>query len=147
VHRRQQQVSIKNFPGTLTAGRTDKTFVAPLVSASAMAGPTSTEQSMAMAQDAEPPVERTLDSGTLERIRELLGRYIESPDSNVDGLRDALRDLADDARARQIPPEYLLVVLKDLWRSLPQLRSATPSDEARLLQRVVSMSIAQYYRR
>ena len=101
---------------------------------------------MAMAQDAGQPVDRKLDNDTLERIGEVLVEYIASPDSTGDGLRDALRDLADDARAKQIPPEYLLVVLKDLWRSLPQLRSATPSDEARLLQRVVSMSIAQYYR-
>jgi hypothetical protein len=99
---------------------------------------------MAMPQDVP---ERPLDRGILEHIRELLVAYTESPADDAEGLRDALRQLADDARDKGVPPEHLLTALKDLWRSLPQMqRKRTPGDEARLLQRVVSICIAEYYR-
>jgi hypothetical protein len=102
---------------------------------------------MAMAQDAGSPPDHPLNRAILEHIRGLLVTYTESSANDAEGLRDALRQLADDARAKGVPPEHLLTALKDLWRSLPQMqRRLTPGDEARLLQRVVSICIAEYYR-
>ena len=43
-------------------------------------------------------------------------------------------------------PEQLLVVLKDIWSGLPEVRSMTNSrEQIRLLQRVVTMCIKEYY--
>jgi len=102
---------------------------------------------MAMTQDAGPPPDRPLNRSILEHIRGLLVTYSESSAHDPEGLRDALRQLADDARDKGVPPEHLLTALKDIWRTLPQMqRRITPGDEAQLLQRVVSICIAEYYR-
>jgi hypothetical protein len=43
-------------------------------------------------------------------------------------------------------PEQLLVVLKDVWSSLPEVRSMTNTrEQINLLQRVVTMCIREYY--
>jgi hypothetical protein len=54
--------------------------------------------------------------------------------------------MAREARDTAMPPEQLLVVLKDVWYSLPVVRQPkTPEDQVRLLQRVVTMCIKEYY--
>jgi hypothetical protein len=54
--------------------------------------------------------------------------------------------MAGEARARSILPEQLLVVLKDVWSSLPEVRSTHESrEQISLLQRVVTMCIKEYY--
>ena len=43
-------------------------------------------------------------------------------------------------------PEQLLGVLKSMWHSLPSVRAISDSsDQVRLLQRVVTMCIKEYY--
>jgi hypothetical protein len=54
--------------------------------------------------------------------------------------------MAAEARSKSIPPEQLLVVLKDIWYSLPGVRGMSePVEQVRLLQRVVTMCIKEYY--
>ena len=61
-------------------------------------------------------------------------------------LRAALQTLAREARQKGISPEQLLVVLKSLWRSLPEVQHARDYDEeTRILQRVVAMCIKEYF--
>ena len=43
-------------------------------------------------------------------------------------------------------PAHTLVALKDIWYELPQMRAVTDVDEQhRLLQRVVTLCIREYY--
>ena len=54
--------------------------------------------------------------------------------------------MSAEARERAILPEQLLVVLKDVWGTLPEVRAMTDAGEqVRLLQRVVTMCIKEYY--
>jgi hypothetical protein len=45
-----------------------------------------------------------------------------------------------------ILPEHLLITLKQIWSSLPEVRSVGDVEEqTRMLQRVVTMCIREYY--
>ena len=100
---------------------------------------------MMMAHDAGQNPPSRLDGDTVDRLRSALRAYLASPDEPA-GLRSALARMATDARARTVLPEQLLVVLKDVWGSLPEVRAMTDSSEqVRLLQRVVTMCIKEYY--
>lgn len=61
-------------------------------------------------------------------------------------LQPALRRIAIEARENRMHAEQLLLVLKDVWYSLPQVAGnlATP-EQNHLLQRVVTLCIREYY--
>jgi hypothetical protein len=82
---------------------------------------------------------------TIAAVRSALVRYVDAP-SNGDELRSALHAMAAEARAKSVAPEQLLVALKDIWYSLPAVRGMhDPAEQIRLLQRVVTMCIKEYY--
>ena len=65
----------------------------------------------------------------------------------MSALQASLLHVSSEARARHILPEQLLVTLKELWNSLPEVRAMTDtSTQVRLLQRVVTMCIREYYK-
>lgn len=66
--------------------------------------------------------------------------------SDTQKLEGALRSLTIEAREKQVHAEQLLVVLKDVWYSLPKVRE-TPSGDPQnaLLQRVITQCIREYY--
>jgi hypothetical protein len=102
---------------------------------------------MMMAHDSSPPANPGLAEETIARARLALSRYLENPDAGGDDLRDALDAVAADARSKSMLPEQLLVVLKDIWYALPAVRAMDDSGaQIRLLQRVVTMCIKEYYR-
>jgi hypothetical protein len=102
---------------------------------------------MMMAHDSSPPPAPGLAEETVARARVALSRYLASPDTAGDELRDALDAMATEARAKSMLPEQLLVVLKDVWYALPAVRAIEDSGaQIRLLQRVVTMCIKEYYR-
>jgi hypothetical protein len=87
----------------------------------------------------------TLTEETIEAVRSALIHYVDAPQAG-DRLGVALRRMALEARARRMLPEQLLIVLKDIWYSLPSVRQIEePAEQVRLLQRVVTMSIKEYY--
>ena len=98
-----------------------------------------------MAHDWTPgPV--ALSDETIHAVRAALGRYIAN---SIDGdeLRASLQTMASEARDKSIRAEQLLVVLKDVWYALPGMRGTIdPTEQVRLLQRVVTMCIGEYYR-
>jgi MoxR-like ATPase len=99
---------------------------------------------MMMAHDSTPNPAR-LDDNTLDALRAALVQYVATP-AGGDALRSALRALASEARTKSVPPEQLLVALKDVWHSLPDVRAMSEqADQIRLLQRVVTMCIKEYY--
>ena len=102
---------------------------------------------MMMAHDSSPPPVPGLAEETIARARVALSRYLENPDAGGDELRIALDSMAAEARSRSMLPEQLLVVLKDIWYDLPAVRSIEDDGaQIRLLQRVVTMCIKEYYR-
>jgi len=54
--------------------------------------------------------------------------------------------MAAEAHAQAMLPEQLLVLLKDIWYSVPGVSAIRETtDQVRLLQRVVTMCIKEYY--
>ncbi|HET9424197.1 MAG TPA: hypothetical protein VFO55_02410 [Gemmatimonadaceae bacterium] len=102
---------------------------------------------MMMAQDSSPPPAAGLAEETVARARVSLTRYLDDPETGGAQLRESLDAMAAEARAKSMLPEQLLVVLKDVWYALPAVRSLDDSGaQIRLLQRVVTMCIKEYYR-
>lgn len=100
---------------------------------------------MMMAHDSSHPPPSRLDDDTVAAVRGALRAYL-SPSADHTALQGALVRMSAEARERAILPEHLLVVLKDVWGTLPEVRAMTDAGEqVRLLQRVVTMCIKEYY--
>jgi hypothetical protein len=99
-----------------------------------------------MAHESSPtPPGGGLAEETTEAVRSALVHYLRTPGTSTE-LRFALNRMADEARTKAILPEHLLITLKQLWNSLPELRSVGDVEEqTRMLQRVVTMCIREYY--
>ena len=100
---------------------------------------------MMMAHDSSGTPSSQLNDETVSAVRQALRTYLsDSKDSSA--LQSSLLSMASEARARGIMPEQLLIVLKDVWNSLPEVRSMTDvHEQIGLLQRVVTMCIKEYY--
>lgn len=101
---------------------------------------------MMMANDSSHTPPSRLDDTTLSAVTAALRGYLANGhDTAV--LHDALSLLASEAQSKGILAEQLLVTLKDLWQRLPEVRTmADQMEQVRLLQRVVTMCIREYYR-
>jgi hypothetical protein len=100
---------------------------------------------MMMAHDSSHTPPSRLDDETVAAVRAALRTYL-SRSSEPAPLQQALVRMSAEARGRAIRPEQLLVVLKDVWGTLPEVRAMTDAGEqVRLLQRVVTMCIKEYY--
>ena len=98
-----------------------------------------------MAHDSSYTPPSRLHDETVAAVRAALRAYLANA-SDPAPLQSALMRMSAEARERAILPEHLLVTLKDLWGALPEVRSMTDSGEqVRLLQRVVTMCITEYY--
>jgi len=98
---------------------------------------------MMMARDLTPQ-RPELDAASVEALTASLQRYVQE---GVDGdLPAILRRVAAEARAKHMHAEHLLIALKDVWYSLPSVQQAPEGEEqARMLQRIITLSIRQYY--
>lgn len=86
-----------------------------------------------------------LAQATLDVLRAALTEYIDRP-GDGEALRAALHSVAHEAREKAILPEKLLIALKEVWYELPSVRAMQQTDQQiRLLQRVVTMCIKEYY--
>jgi hypothetical protein len=100
---------------------------------------------MMMAHDSSHPPPSRLDDDTVAAVRVSLRAYLANASDSA-SLRQSLLRMSAEARERAILPEQLLVVLKDVWSTLPEVRGMTDAGEqVRLLQRVVTMCIKEYY--
>lgn len=89
--------------------------------------------------------EPALDAETLAVLDAVLRRYLAANDA-LEDVEPALRRVAAEARRKQMRAEHLLLVLKDVWYSLPgvgHVQQGVSQDAA--LQRVVSSCIRAYY--
>jgi hypothetical protein len=100
---------------------------------------------MMMAHDSSHTPPSRLDDDTVAAVRAALRAYLSNR-TDSSSLQRALVGVSAEARQRAMLPEQLLVVLKDVWATLPEVRDMTDAGEqVRLLQRVVTMCIKEYY--
>ncbi len=100
---------------------------------------------MMMVSDSSHTPPSHLDDATVAAVRAALQTYLADA-SDSDALRGALLRMSTEARGRSMLPEQVLVTLKDIWNGLPEVRSVSDTGEqVRLLQRVVTMCIKEYY--
>jgi hypothetical protein len=100
---------------------------------------------MMMAYDSSHTPPSRLDPDTVSAVRDALRAYL-ADSSEPSGLQRALLRMSTEAREKDILAEQLLVVLKDVWTGLPEVRGITDAGaQITLLQRVVTMCIKEYY--
>ncbi|MDB4892059.1 MAG: hypothetical protein JWL61_3914 [Gemmatimonadetes bacterium] len=100
---------------------------------------------MMMAYDSSRTPPSRLDDATLEELRVALRQYLIDGASSHQ-VRDVLLRVATEAHEKAILPEHLLIALKDVWNALPEVRNMSETaEQVRLLQRVVTMCIKEYY--
>ena len=100
---------------------------------------------MMMPYDSSLTPPSRLDEATVAAVREALRGYLANG-GEPGALQGALKQMSVEARERDLRAEQLLVVLKDVWGSLPEVRAMTDAGtHVRLLQRVVTMCIKEYY--
>ena len=103
-----------------------------------------TTRIMMMAYDSSQNPPSRLSDDTTHAVRVALREYLASGSSS--DLQHALVVMASDAREKSMPPEQVLIALKDIWNTLPEVRVMTDTgNQIRLLQRVVTMCIKEYY--
>ncbi len=91
------------------------------------------------------PTSPSLDASTVEALRAMLSRSA-AHGRHEPQLHDLLCTTAGEARAKGIRAEQLLIVLKDIWHSLPGVAARTASDvDNALLDDLVSRCIREYY--
>ena len=97
-----------------------------------------------MAHDSSSP-RPNLSATAIAGLEKALAAFLANQ-SDGSKLDSALRAVTAEAREKQVHAEQLLIVLKDVWFSLPQIRQ-TPSGEHQntLLQRVITQCIREYY--
>lgn len=100
---------------------------------------------MMMAHDWSSDTPASISHETMTALRSALVSYVQHP-VDCGALRPALRQLAVEAHANGIVAEQVLIVLKQVWYTLPSARELPSSEErGQLLQRVVTMCIREYY--
>lgn len=100
---------------------------------------------MMMAHDSGQTPTGRLDDATVGALRTALRGYLASSTA-AEPLRVALVAISAEAREKGILPEQVLVVLKDVWNGMPEVRGmADATEQIRALQRVVTMCIKEYY--
>jgi hypothetical protein len=102
---------------------------------------------MMMQHDTGPMSPNALAQEAVDSVRSALERHFETIAAEpAPELRTALHGLAQDARAKAVPPEHLLVALKGIWQSLPSVEKARDyTEQTRILQRVVTICIKEYF--
>ena len=85
-----------------------------------------------------------LEASTLDALRAVMQRAMRKGDHGME-LQEVLARAATEAREKNIHAEQLLVIMKDLWHSLPDLRAADTDRQNELLQELISRCITQYY--
>jgi len=86
-----------------------------------------------------------LEADTLDALRAVMQRAVRRGDHGQE-LQEVLTRAAAEAHDKDMHAEQLLVILKDLWYGLPELRGIGDSDrQTALLQELISRCITQYY--
>jgi hypothetical protein len=107
-----------------------------------LAAPRSTVVMMAFDRTPSSP---NLEPSTVEALRRTFGEAV-AQGNHVTELRAVLCAAAAEAHEKDIQAEQLLVILKDIWYSLPAVKVATSSErEVALLRELITLCIKEYY--
>ena len=88
---------------------------------------------------------QALDASTVNELRSALTSSLENG-SHGEELKAVLARCATQAREKGILAEQLLLALKDIWYSLPQVSKQTGDEvQTRLLQQLIARCIQEYY--
>lgn len=90
----------------------------------------------------------TPDGGTEELARALLHQALRAQQGgqlSPGAVRAPVRAMCDCARAHGVPIEVVLVTLKHEWRQAPETRRLGRFESTTVLERVVSLCIAEFY--
>lgn len=91
------------------------------------------------------PGSHSLDASTVAELRAALTRSLENG-VHGDELKAVLGRCAAEARKKGILAEQLLIALKDVWYSLPQVSGQAGNEvQTRLLQQLIARCIQEYY--
>jgi hypothetical protein len=91
------------------------------------------------------PSRSGLDPETVEALRTALTRSVRQG-KHAENLRDVLCKAAAESRSKNIQAEQLLLILKDIWYSLPDVVNAPHMGATNtLLQELISRCIQEYY--
>src|SRR6476620_47833 len=102
-------------------------------STSSAPSPPALRRRMMMASDSSHPPPSRLDDATVAAVRDALRLYL-TDSANPTSLRRALVRMSAEARDKDVHAEQLLVLLKEAWHSLPEVRAMTDTtDQVRLL--------------
>ena len=91
------------------------------------------------------PGPQSLDAATVGELRTALTRSLEAGSHSAD-LKAVLASCAAEAKRKGLLAEQLLIALKDVWYSLPQVSKQSGNDvQTRLLQQLIASCIQEYY--
>jgi hypothetical protein len=86
-----------------------------------------------------------LDPATVAELRSAFSRSLDDGD-HPEELKPLLARAATEARQKGLQAEQLLLALKDIWYSLPQITKHPTSEiQTRLLQQLIARCIQEYY--
>lgn len=92
------------------------------------------------------PASGGLSGATVARLRAVLRSHIEHPDKADPELARVLRQIVTEARSRHIRAEQLVVILKNVWDTLPDARFAVDREaQTQVRQRLITLCIKAYY--
>jgi hypothetical protein len=82
----------------------------------------------------------------MKELRTALIEQLKAPDGPTQDLSTLLRLVAQEAHDRDIKPEQLIIILKQLWNSLAESLRPQNADQYELVrQRMVTLCIRAYY--
>lgn len=82
----------------------------------------------------------------MKELRSALADQLRNPDQPSPELNVLLRRVAHEARDKNIRPEELLVIFKQLWNSLAESTRPQSADQfERIRQNLVTLCIKAYY--
>ena len=86
-----------------------------------------------------------LDPAIVTDLRSALSKSVRAG-NHGDELKSLLSRAAVDAREKGLQAEQLLIALKDVWYSLPDLATQPGNEtQTRLLQQLIARCIQEYY--
>ena len=89
-----------------------------------------------------------LSPDAITKLRVALEHWVRDEEASDSRLRDALRDVAAEAREHGVHPEELLVALKTTWFEIggaPSTPQSTTSSDQKRLDELVTACIKAYY--
>ena len=87
-----------------------------------------------------------LSDSTIKELRAALADQLKQPDGPTSTLADVLKRVGKEAHQKNVPPEELIVIFKEMWNSLAEsLRPQNPDQYESVRQRLVTLCIQAYY--